>query len=76
MTSELQATSYAFRHYRTSSGIGCCHAVLQCLEKVCIPLENVHILSRCNQKRKFILLGFYVMDQHKVEHNCEVEGKL
>ena len=33
------------------------------------------ILSRFNHKCKCILLGFYVINQHKVMHNCEVEGK-
>lgn len=43
---------------------------LQCLEKVSISL-----LSCYNRKRKCILLGFYVIDQYKVAHNCEVDGK-
>lgn len=46
-----------------------------CLEKVFIPLELFHILSPNDHKRQWILLGFYVMDHHKVAHNCEVEGK-
>ena len=49
---------------------------LQWLAKVFMPLELFHILSRYNHKRKCILLGFYVIDQHEVAHNCEVEGKL
>ena len=51
------------------------HQNLQWLAKIFIPLELFHILSRYNHKRKCILLGFYVIDQHKVVHNCEVEGK-
>ena len=50
------------------------HILIQCLEKVFIPLEIFHILSCYNHKLKCILLGFYVIDQHKVAHNCEVEG--
>ena len=44
------------------------HSVLniQWLPKVFIPLERLHILSRYNHKHKCILLGFYVIDQHKV----------
>ncbi|CAI9601146.1 unnamed protein product, partial [Staurois parvus] len=33
---------------------------VQCLEKVFIPLDIFHILKRYNQKRKCVLLGFYV----------------
>lgn len=45
------------------------------LEKVLIPLEFFHILSSYKHKIKCILLGFYVIDQQKAAHNCEVEGK-
>ena len=48
---------------------------IQCLAKVFIALELFHILSRYKHKLKYILLGFYVIDQHKVVHNCEVKGK-
>ena len=48
---------------------------LQCLEKVFIPLKLFHILSRYKHKLKCILLGFHVIDQHKVVHNCEVGEK-
>ena len=44
------------------------------LNKVFTPLELFHILSYYNHKCKCILMGFYVIDQHKVMHNCEVEG--
>ena len=51
-------------------------AVLQWLATVYSPpLELSCILSRFNHKCKCILLGFYVIDQHKVMHNFEVEGK-
>ena len=39
------------------------------------PLELFHILSRFNYKCQRILLGFYVIDQHKVVYNCQVEGQ-
>ena len=42
------------------------------LQKYSPPLN---ILSHFNHKCKCILLGFYVIDQHEVVHNCEVEGK-
>ena len=48
---------------------------VQWLEKVFIPLELFHILSRYNHKHKCISLGFHVIDQHNVAHDCEVEGK-
>ena len=38
------------------------------------PLELFHILSRFNHKCECSLLGFYVIDQQEVVHNCEVEG--
>ena len=38
------------------------------------PVELFHILSHFNHKCKSILLGFYVIDQHKVVHDCEVGG--
>ena len=41
-----------------------------------VPLKLFYILSHYNHKCKCILLGFYVIDKHKVVHNCEVEGKL
>lgn len=44
--------------------------------KVFIPLELFHILSRYDHKHKYILLEFYVKDQHKLTYNCEVERKL
>ena len=44
--------------------------MLQCLEKVFIPLELFHILPPYNHKVKCFLLRFYVIDQHKVAHNC------
>lgn len=42
--------------------------------KVFISLELFHVLSHYNHKNKCNLLGFYVIDQYKVAHNCEVEG--
>ena len=48
---------------------------VQWLAKVFTPLELFHILSHFDHKCKCILLGFYVIDQHKVVHNCEVERK-
>lgn len=32
-------------------------------------------MSRYNHKFKCVLLGFYVIDQHKIVQNFEVEGK-
>lgn len=43
---------------------------LQCLAKVFISFKHFHILSCCKRKLKCILLRFYAIDQHKVEHNC------
>uniref|UniRef100_A0AAR2LP37 Inositol hexakisphosphate and diphosphoinositol-pentakisphosphate kinase n=1 Tax=Pygocentrus nattereri TaxID=42514 RepID=A0AAR2LP37_PYGNA len=48
---------------------------LQCLEKVFTPLEVFHILSCYAHKLTCILLGSYVIDQHKVASNCEVKRK-
>ena len=45
------------------------------LQKCSPPLELFHILSHYTNKHKCILKGFYVIDQHKVVHNCGVEGK-
>ena len=49
---------------------------IQCLEKVFIPLELSHIFSCYTHKLKCILLGFYVLHQHKVAGNCEAKRKL
>ena len=43
--------------------------------KVFTPLELFLILLCYNHKRKCILMGFYMINQHKVVRNCEVEGK-
>lgn len=37
--------------------------------------ELIHIMSRYSYKPQCLLLGFYVVDQHKVAENCEAEGK-
>ena len=50
---------------------------IQWLAKVFTPLELFHILSCYNHKCKCILMGFYVIDQHKVVNYCEVQwGKM
>lgn len=48
---------------------------LQGLEEVFIPLVHFHIFSPYNHKLRCILLGFYVIDKHKVVNNCQVDGK-
>ena len=50
------------------------NCIYSALQKYSAPLELFHILSHCNHKCKCILLGFYVIYQHKMVHNCEVEG--
>ena len=47
---------------------------VQCPAKVFTRLELFHILSCFKHTCKCILLGFYVIVQHEVGHNCEVEG--
>lgn len=34
-----------------------------------------HVLSCNNQKLWSVLIGYYLINQHKVVHSCEVEGK-
>ena len=50
--------------------------IYSALQNYSPPLDPFHALSCFNDKCKCILLGFYVKDQHKVVHNCEVERKL
>ena len=50
-------------------------ATYSALQKYSVSVELFHILSHFNHKCKCILLGFYVIDQHKVVHNFEVEGE-
>lgn len=47
----------------------------QCLALVISPRGLLHILSCYNHKLKCILLGFYVMDQHKIVHFEEKSEK-
>ncbi|MEQ2241807.1 hypothetical protein ILYODFUR_029122 [Ilyodon furcidens] len=37
--------------------------------------EHFHCLSFCNSKPQCVLLEYCVMDQHKLQHNCEVGEK-
>lgn len=48
---------------------------MQCLEKVFKPVTLSTFLL-CYNHKQYILLGFYVIDQHKVVYNCELEGKI
>lgn len=48
---------------------------MQCLEKVFKPVILSTFLL-CYNHKQYILLGFYVIDQHKVVYNCELEGKI
>lgn len=48
----------------------CMHKKIQCFSKYSL----LHIMSHYNHKLQSILLGFYVMHQHKVVHHREVEG--
>lgn len=42
----------------------------------CKSIHTPDILSRYDHKHNYILLEFYVKDQHKLTYNCEVERKL
>ena len=48
---------------------------LRWLAKEFTSLELFHILSHFNHKCKCFSLGFYVTDERKVVHNCEVGRK-
>lgn len=48
---------------------------LQCLAKPSKQFELFHNLWLYNNECLHVLLVFYVTDQHKIELNCEVEGK-
>lgn len=39
------------------------------------PLKFFHILSQYNQKVQYVLIGFYMTDQHSVVHNFQQEWK-
>lgn len=52
---------------RRMGGLTCrAQGEVQWLEKLLIPLEPFNILSHYDNEHKYILLNFYVKDQHKV----------
>lgn len=52
----------------------CSFAITSCLEEVFIHQQHVRILLQLNNKLMFFFLAFYVIDQHKRQYNCDVEG--
>lgn len=47
--------------------------MLTTAEKPSIPCQPISILT-LNSHKVWILVGFYMMDQSKLNHKCEVEG--